>query len=205
MGTTLDIPFESIMAPKPQPVDTNKEFFNERDCSLRRRDEVQIFVQNIDGRILTLSTAKNTSILDCKKSIFVKTGIDIDEQSIYFEGKELKNGKSIYDYNINDESNINLSLKLKGGACTCFCLEWTGCCCEWRGCCCCKCRENYKCCCNKEACCLCPEAPCYCFCCKFLCCCKNSTCGFCCGGCGDKENCITRKINGCSCLCWSTE
>eukprot|EP01083_Nonionella_stella_P173954 601720_1 len=171
------------LTPAPQAVDTNKECFNERD-------EIQIFVQNIDGRILTLSTAKNTSILDCKKSIFVKTGIDIDEQIIYFEGKELINNKNICDYNINSESNINLSLKLKGGCCKSSCFEWTGCCwkwtgcccerngccccewtgccikckgfccCEWNGCCCCKCRDNYKCCCANYKCCCAKRACC---------------------------------------------
>jgi ubiquitin len=76
---------------------------------------MELSVKTLAGKTVTVEVEEGETIGDIKAKIQDKEGIPPKEQRLIFGGKQLDDRKTLQQYDIKEDSVINLVLRLRGG------------------------------------------------------------------------------------------
>ena len=74
----------------------------------------EIYVKTLTGKDITLKVMLTDTVWDLKMKIWDMERVPADQQHLIFAGKELANGLTLNDYNIQKECTVHMRICLRG-------------------------------------------------------------------------------------------
>ena len=114
---------ERVAPPTPQPASTPRppstprskqrgssacSYWNHTSCG----EGMELFVQTLTGKCITVKAVPSATVEDLKGQIHAAEGIPPDRQRIIFAGKQLEDGRTLGQYNLQPGSTLHLVLRL---------------------------------------------------------------------------------------------
>ena len=89
-----------------------------QSCSFCRStshlSQIEIFIKTQQGKIIVIYIKPNETIWSLKTKIYEKEGIPEEQQRMIWKGKQLEDGNTLYDYQIQPKSMLHLVARLRG-------------------------------------------------------------------------------------------
>lgn len=74
----------------------------------------KIFVKDLQNRTFQFAVDPSDTVENFKWMIENKKGVPADQQRLIYGGRQLEDGRSLSDYNVEDGSTLHLVLRLRG-------------------------------------------------------------------------------------------
>uniref|UniRef100_UPI00398E6E65 uncharacterized protein isoform X1 n=1 Tax=Pristiophorus japonicus TaxID=55135 RepID=UPI00398E6E65 len=82
---------------------------------VKNEERIQIFLKNDKGKISTHEVLPSETVKAFRARVQRQEGVTPNQQRLMYEGKQLEDGRSLSDYNIQSQGTIFLLLRLRGG------------------------------------------------------------------------------------------